>query len=178
LQRFRFLTFRKRRTHMSTIRNRFAMPLIGTAFALAMVPFTAALAQDAVANEIIALAKSQWAAENAMKPTSEAWTNIADDYTEFNPAFPTRVDGKALAAKFYDAQNQSGDVGMVSEMQNAKVQVYGDTAILSYNYAGMTKSAKGELKPNTAKSTRVYVKQNNRWMLVHANFAPVAAAAD
>jgi ketosteroid isomerase-like protein len=63
-------------------------------------------------------------------------------------------------------------------MQNAKVQVYGDTAILTYNYAGMTKNAKGELKPDSAKSTRVYVKQNNRWMLVHANFAPVAAPAN
>lgn len=165
---------------MTTIRNATTMSLLGAALALALTlaPFTSVVAQDAQASEIIALAKAQWAAENAMKPTSEAWTSIADDYTEFNPAFPTRIDGKALAAKFYDAQSKSGDVGMVSEMQNAKVQVYGDTAILTYNYAGMTKNAKGELKPNTAKSTRVYVKQNNRWMLVHANFAPVVAAAD
>ena len=165
---------------MNTYRNRYAFPLLGTtlALALALAPFTAVVAQDAQANEIIALAKAQWAAENAMKPTSEAWTNVADDYTEFNPVLPTRVDGKALAAKFYDALSKSGDVGMVSEMQNAKVQVYGDTAILTYNYAGMTKNAKGELKPDTAKSTRVYVKQNNRWMLVHANFAPVVAPAN
>lgn len=165
---------------MNTMRNRLAMPLLGTALALALslIPLTAALAQNAQADEIIALAKSQWAAENAMKPTTEAWANIADDYTEFNPVFPTRIDGKALAARFYDAQSKSGDVGMVSEMQNAKVQVYGDTAILTYNYAGMTKNAKGELKPDTAKSTRVYVKQNNKWMLVHANFAPVSAPAD
>lgn len=162
---------------MSMIRNRFTIAT-ALALALALAPFTAVAAQDAQANEIIALAKAQWAAENAMKPTSEAWANIADDYTEFNTVFPTRIDGKALAAKFYDAQNQSGDVSMVSEMQNAKVQVYGNTAILTYNYAGMTKSAKGEMKSDTAKSTRVYVKQNDRWMLVHANFAPVAAPAN
>jgi len=28
----------------------------------------------------------------------------------------------------------------------------------------------------TAKSTRVYHKENGRWMLVHANFAPVPGA--
>lgn len=163
---------------MSSNRNRLTRAALASILALSLAPFTGVLAQDATASEIIALAKSQWAAENAMKPTSEAWTSVADDYTEFNSAFPTRIDGKALAAKFYDAQSQSGDVGMVSEMQNAKVQVYGDTAILTYNYAGMTKTAKGELKPDTAKSTRVYVRQNNRWMLVHANFAPVAAPAN
>ncbi len=165
---------------MTTNRNRLLAPLLGAALALALtlVPISSVWAQDAVSGEIIALAKAQWAAENAMKPTTEAWANVADDYTEFNAVFPTRIDGKALAAKFYDAQSKSGDVGTVSEMQNAKVQVYGDTAILTYNYAGMTKNAKGELKPDMAKSTRVYVKQNNRWMLVHANFAPVVAPGD
>ncbi len=29
------------------------------------------------------------------------------------------------------------------------------------------------MSPNLAKSTRVYVKQDGKWMLVHANFAPV-----
>jgi ketosteroid isomerase-like protein len=165
---------------MRKISMQLTTPLRATALVLALtaVPFTCALAQDAKADEIIALAKSQWAAENAMKPTSEAWANVADDYTEYNSAFPTRIDGKALAAKFYDAQNTSGDVGLVSEMQNAKVQMYGDTAILTYNYAGVTKLGKGGLENNLAKSTRVYVKQNNRWMLVHANFAPVVPPAN
>lgn len=160
---------------MIKIEKRLATPLLSAALAvtLLLTPFASVLAQDAKADEIIALAKSQWAAENAMKPVSEAWTSVADEYTEFNSILPTRVDGKALAAKFYDAQNQSGDSNLVSEMQNARVQFHGDTAILTYNYAGVTKSAKGELTNNLAKSTRVYVKQNGRWMLVHANFAPV-----
>jgi len=29
------------------------------------------------------------------------------------------------------------------------------------------------MNPNLAKSTRVYIKQNGKVMLVHANFAPV-----
>jgi ketosteroid isomerase-like protein len=58
-------------------------------------------------------------------------------------------------------------------MANEKVQVYGDVAILSYNYIGANRSADGKISPTVAKSTRVYVKQGGQWMLVHANFAPV-----
>ena len=61
---------------------------------------------------------------------------------------------------------------MASEMLNPKVQVYGDAAILTYNYAGVSKNKDNEMKPVRAKSTRVYVKQGGSWKLVHANFAP------
>lgn len=44
-------------------------------------------------------------------------------------------------------------------------------AILSYNYVGMTRDKDGKTEPNRAKSTRVYVKTGDKWMLVHANFA-------
>jgi ketosteroid isomerase-like protein len=60
---------------------------------------------------------------------------------------------------------------MAAEMLNPKVQVYGDVAIISYNYAGLLKNKDGEVKPNRAKSTRVYAKQSGKWKLVHANFA-------
>ena len=60
-------------------------------------------------------------------------------------------------------------------MQNGRVQVYGDTAILTYNFAGLRRAADGKVTPALAKSSRVYVKQGGQWKLVHANFAPVAA---
>ena len=53
---------------------------------------------------------------------------------------------------------------------NPKVQVYGDVAILSYNFVGMTQDKEGKTEPVRAKSTRVYAKQTGKWMLVHANF--------
>jgi ketosteroid isomerase-like protein len=59
-----------------------------------------------------------------------------------------------------------------AEMLNPKVQVYnGDVAILTYNYAGLTIDKDGKTTPSRAKSTRVFVKKDNKWMLVHANFA-------
>lgn len=127
------------------------------------------------AADVIAVAKAQWAAENQNKPSSQSMGSIADDYTEFNGDVPTLLEGKAIAGRFYDASLQSGDKGLVSEMVNPHVQIYGDAAILTYNFAGMTKSSDGKMHNNFAKSTRVYIKQGGEWKLVHANFAPVVA---
>jgi ketosteroid isomerase-like protein len=132
----------------------------------------------AVAAEVVAIVKAQWAAENQNRPAAQSWSRIADDYTEFNPQVPTLVEGKALAGRFYDASLQGGGKGLVSEMLNPHVQVYGDTAILTYNYAGLNQDREGKIENSLAKSTRVYVRQNGQWMLVHANFAPVVPPAD
>jgi ketosteroid isomerase-like protein len=129
-----------------------------------------------VAAEIMALARSQWAADIAGQPAERMMETVADDYTEFNGDYPTRIDGKtmnlAMAAIPPSTKSVFGD------MQNAKVQVYGDTAILTYNYAGITRASDGKTAPAIAKSTRVYVRQGGKWMLVHANFAPVPGAGN
>lgn len=152
--------------------------LLATAFSLMFAMGAAQAADDATAAEVMAVVKAQWAAENQNQPAAQALASIADDYTEFNPEVPTLLEGKAIAGRFYDGSLQSGDKGLVSEMVNPHVQVYGDTAILTYNYAGMTKGSDGKVRNNFAKSTRVYVRQNGRWMLVHANFAPVVSGDD
>lgn len=129
---------------------------------------------QAVADEVIAIVKAQWAAE--MKdPTNvaEQMKNIADDYTEFNGDYSTRLEGKAMNTRLAEAAGSSSVKTAAGEMANAKVQVYnGEVAILSYNYVGLTKDKDGKTEPSRAKSTRVYVKQNGKWMLVHSNFAP------
>jgi ketosteroid isomerase-like protein len=147
------------------------------AAALSMMLVTAAPAaagdDPKVAAEVMALARATWADDIAGKSAEVQNASLADDYTEFNPDYPTRLDGKALSTKMLAAY--SGDKSVYADMQNAKVQVYGDTAILTYNYVGMLKGADGNTKANSAKSTRVYVKQQGAWRLVHANFAPVSA---
>ena len=132
---------------------------------------TEAASKD-VADEIISITKAQWAAE-MKKDSSTAMKNIASDYTEFNFTYPTRLDGKELNQRLAEAQAEaSGDL-IAAEMANEKVQVYGDTAILTYNVIGAIKEKDGTVEPLRAKSTRVYIRENNRWMLVHANFASV-----
>ncbi|MCJ7453354.1 MAG: nuclear transport factor 2 family protein [Steroidobacteraceae bacterium] len=126
-----------------------------------------------VAAEVMAITRAQWAADMQGKSMSEQTANLADDYTEFNPGFPVRIDGKAMNASIYEAQNRSGDKTLLGEMVNPKVQVYGDVAILTYNYVGVTQAKDGKTDNSLAKSTRVYAKIGGQWKLVHANFAPV-----
>jgi ketosteroid isomerase-like protein len=149
-------------------KNVFASVLI--VGALVLLP---AVAGAGVEEDIMALAKSQWAADMAKDPAKMMET-VADDYTEFNAQYPTRLDGKALNAKFSEAFAKAPGTVVIAEMANPKVQVYGDVAILTYNYIGMTRDKDGENHPNAAKSTRVYAKINGAWKLVHANFAPMS----
>ena len=126
-----------------------------------------------VAAEVMALARAQWASEVAGEPMAQQNASLADDYTEFNGQFPTLLVGKTMSTRMGEVT--LNDKAMFSDMQNARVQVYGDTAILTYNFAGLRRAADGKVEPSLAKSSRVYVKQGGKWMLVHANFAPVAA---
>lgn len=125
-----------------------------------------------VADEIMNMVKAHWAADIA-DPTNAAEINknTADDYTEFNPAYSTRIDGKATGMRLAEASSKDPNRRVAAEMLNPKVQVYGDVAILTYNYAGVTKNKDGETKPSRAKSTRVYAKIAGKWKLVHGNFA-------
>ena len=125
-----------------------------------------------VAAEIMALARAQWAAEIAGQPMAQQNASLADDYTEFNGDFPTLLVGKTMATRMGEVT--PNDKAMFSDMQNGRVQVYGDTAILTYNFAGLRREADGKVNPSLAKSSRVYVRQGGQWKLVHANFAPVA----
>jgi ketosteroid isomerase-like protein len=127
-----------------------------------------------VAAEVMALARAQWDAEVAGKSVAEQMAATADDYTEFNPDYPVRLDGKALNSRLWEATSSDGSRSLLGEMQNAKVQVYGDTAVLTYNFVGVNRDKDGKTSPNKAKSTRVYVRIGGKWMLVHANFSPVS----
>jgi ketosteroid isomerase-like protein len=125
-----------------------------------------------VAAEIMALARAQWASEIAGAPMAQQNVSLADDYTEFNGDFPTLLVGKATSMSMGEVTPY--DKAMYSDMQNSRVQVYGDTAILTYNFTGLRRGADGKVAPSLAKSTRVYTRMGGQWKLVHANFAPVA----
>lgn len=143
--------------------------------AMIAVSGPAAAAEDAkVAAEIMALARAQWAAEVAGKSIAEQSASTAADYTEFNGDYPARIDGKDLADRLNAAYVSDGTKTLAADMVNPKVQVYGDTAILTYNFVGVSRDKEGKNSASAAKSTRVYAKIDGKWMLVHANFAPAA----
>ena len=158
--------------------NHPASKLVCTAAVVLFSQGAAAADDPKVAAEVMAITRAQWAAEVQGKSVAEQTTLMADDYTEFNPDFPVRLEGKALNATLYEALNRSGGKALAGEMMNPKVQVYGDVAILSYNYVGVNQDKDGETSTSAAKSTRVYAKIGGQWKLVHANFAPVLAPAN
>ena len=130
-------------------------------------------ADQAISDAVIAMTKAQWAA-GIKDPTnvSEQTKDMSDDYTEFNGDYSTRLDGKALNSRLTEAAGKDSGKTIASEMANAKVQVYnGTVAILTYNFVGLTQDKDGKTTPTRAKSTRVFVKKGDKWMLVHANFA-------
>ena len=130
-------------------------------------------ADQATADAVIAMTKAQWAA-GIKDPTNvaEQSKDMSDDYTEFNGQYATRLDGKAMNSRLAEASGKESSKALASEMTNPKVQVYnGDVAVLTYNFVGVTQDKDGKTTPDRAKSTRVFVKKDNKWTLVHANFA-------
>ena len=124
-----------------------------------------------IADSVIAMTKAQWAAD-MQKDTAGSMKDLADDYTEFNPDYSARIEGKPMATHFTESGNKaSSGTEVAAEMGNPKVQVYnGDVAVLTYNFMGLNKDKDGKVEPTRAKSTRVYVKEGGQWKLVHANF--------
>ena len=129
-------------------------------------------ADQATADAIIAMVKAQWAAE-IKDPTSvtEQMKDASDDYTELNADYATRLDGKAMNTHLAEATGKGSGKTVAAEMANPKVQVYnGNVAILTYNYVGVIQDKDGKTEPARAKSTRVFVKKGDKWVMVHANF--------
>ena len=124
-----------------------------------------------IAEAVKAMLKAEWAAW-IRDPSSvaEQAKDYADDYTEFRPEYPTRLEGKDVYTRINTAGATGNSRSISAEMFNPKVQVYnGDVAILSYHYVGINKDKDGKTETTRVKVTRVYVKRDGKWMLVHKN---------
>ncbi|HEX8142712.1 MAG TPA: nuclear transport factor 2 family protein [Pyrinomonadaceae bacterium] len=123
--------------------------------------------QQAVADQIIAREK---ASVEAWKRKDKAFFAdfLSDDATYFSPMSPyLDVEPKVnFLPKFeqYAEMFKYNDV----QMYNPRVQVYGDTAILTYN-SSISGSMGGQPINYTSKMTTVYVKQGNTWRVVHGH---------
>jgi ketosteroid isomerase-like protein len=85
-----------------------------------------------------------------------SWMN---PYLESEPKvnFLPKFEQYAEMMKFYDYG-----------MYNPRVQIYGDTAVLTYN-SSVSASFAGQPMNYTAKVTSVYAKQGNTWRVVHSH---------
>ncbi len=148
------------------------IPFVVACLAVLFVIGVAQTAPPLASDDVIAVTKAQWAAE-LKKDIGGYSKNIAEDYTEFNGDYPVRLDGKPINVHLTEGGFGSSSTTVSQEMANEKVQVYGDVAILTYNFIGANKDKDGKITPERGKSTRVYVKKDGQWWLVHAHFSPV-----
>ncbi len=148
-------------------------------FAFAFVAVPAAAKDDPkVSAEVMAIARAQIAAGIAQKPWAERMAAIADDYTLFNVFAPTRIEGKANVVSLNTANDAGGGKTLATEMLNSRVQVYGDTAILTFNAYSINQDKDGKTMPGTSKVTRVYVRDGGAWKNVHSHFSSVTPPAN
>jgi ketosteroid isomerase-like protein len=93
---------------------------------------------------------------------------MADDATYFSPMNPyLQIDPKTnFLPKFEQYAEQYKYLDY--QIFNPRVQIYGDTAVLTYN-GSFTLSMGGQAIQYTGKMTSVYVKQGNTWRVVHGH---------
>jgi ketosteroid isomerase-like protein len=118
-------------------------------------------------SEIIALERSaldQWAKGNA----SGYIQNAAEDFTYFDDiAAQGGVDGIDAARKYFATLN--GKIPPHTyEMVNARVQVYDDIGILTFQWHATTADGK---PLNNWKASVVYRRTKSGWKTVHANWS-------
>ena len=93
---------------------------------------------------------------------------LADDATYFGAMNPyLETDPKANFLPKFEQMTEMFKMLDV-QMYNPRVQVYGDTAVLTYNSA-QTVNVGGRVMNYTGKMTSVYVRQNGVWRVVHGH---------
>ena len=84
---------------------------------------------------------------------------------------PQRIDGAEFHLKLIEAGG-NGTLGFW-EMLTPRVQVYGDTAIVSYTLLKTASGTEGQAASfSTMNETRVFVKLGGVWQMVHLHKSP------
>jgi ketosteroid isomerase-like protein len=152
--------------HLSLIVVLFVL-LVGGVCLFAASDSLAESPQQAIAAQIIAREKA--AVEAWQKKDKAFWADyMSEDSTAFFPQNPyLESDPKVNFLPKFEQYAEMMKV-LDSQMYNPRVQVYGDTAILTYNGASSVNFG-GRTVNYTSKVTTVYVKQGNTWRVVHTH---------
>lgn len=126
-----------------------------------------------LSEEIIALERS--ALDRWITFDPQAYLDLyTPDVTYFDPAHESRVDGLEALKTFYEPiKNLKGTISDPRyEMISPKVQVHGETAVLTFNLINYGKRAD---KPETMlarwNSTEVYRQINGQWKIIHSHWS-------
>lgn len=113
---------------------------------------------------------SMWAALEKGDVKTYA-TFVHPDYTLFGESDVYLAEGKALEVRaMKDWVGRAENVK--TEMHDAAVTVRGDTAWITYYWTDSGYTG-GERFTSRGKSTRIFVREDNRWLCIHGHFTAV-----
>jgi len=116
--------------------------------------------------EILAIVKA-WNDSFTRNDNETYFTYIHDDLTLFIPSSPYRIDGKQDDKDEFDwsLSKSRTKVHFFQEMQ-PKIQIYGDTAVVTYHNRGAY-GPDGSEQVYYLKETNVLIKENEKWKIIH-----------
>ena len=96
-------------------------------------------------------------------------SHVHPDFTSFGETDPYLNEGKA-----YELRSVAGWIerspGVHTEMHQPEVTVRGDTAWITYYWTDASTGADGARQTSAGKSTRIFVKEDGRWLCIHGHY--------
>ena len=122
-----------------------------------------------VAQKIIAMEKA--ALDRWGRGDPWGYTEIsAEDVTYFDTSTERRMDGLEALKKYYKTLEGKIHIDRY-EMINPKVQIHGNTAVLTFNLIDFVPQEDGSLNKDTWSSTEVYTRIDGEWKIVHTHWS-------
>ena len=95
--------------------------------------------------------------------------HLHPDFTSFGETDPYLNEGKAYAMRSVADWVQRVP-GVHTEMHQPRVTVRGDTAWITYYWTDAGVARSGERQTSAGKSTRIFVKEDGRWLCIHGHY--------
>jgi ketosteroid isomerase-like protein len=141
------------------------MGLIGLVFVLSC----SKEGKDNVAEKVIAMERA--ALDRWGKGDPWGFTEIsADEVTYFDTGTERRVDGLKALREHYAPWEGKIKIERY-EMINPKVQMHGNTAVLSFNLIDYVPTSEGSTREVNWSSTEVYSWINGEWKIIHTHWS-------
>lgn len=96
-------------------------------------------------------------------------SHVHPDFTSFGETDLYLNEGKAYELRAY-ADYLGRVAGVHTEMHQPSVSVRGDVAWITYYWTDAGYSADGDRFTSRGKSTRIFVRENGRWLCIHGHY--------
>ncbi|MGV8039982.1 MAG: YybH family protein [Thermoanaerobaculaceae bacterium] len=140
--------------------------------ALVLVPLSAvgrgAPSEDEVAAALLAQERS-YLAELGRGNPDPFIVLTAPDVTYFEPELDARIDDRVSLARLFEPF-RGQDLVPRFELANPRVQLYGDVAIVSFNWVGEERTEAG-VRPSPWNASEVWQRQDGTWRIVSSHWS-------